>query len=63
MTRLRVERIERIECDNPDCVVYVDELMREERDAEGDVHVELIEHVVAIGWTQVDDNHFCPNHG
>lgn len=63
MTRLRVETVERIECDNPDCVVYVDELMREERKADGTVEVELVEHVVAIGWTQVDDSHFCPEHG
>jgi len=53
MTRVRVERIL---CDNPDCVVYVDELVREEPD---DVDVEL----VAIGWTQVDGRDFCPAHG
>jgi hypothetical protein len=63
MTRLRIETVERIECDNPECVVYVDELMREEHDAAGNVKVELVEHVVAIGWTQVDDTHFCPAHG
>ena len=54
MTRVRVERIL---CDNPDCVVYVDELVRE------DVDVELVEHVVEIGWTQVDGSDFCPAHG
>ena len=52
MTRVRVERIL---CDNPDCVVYVDELVREEPD---DVDVELVEHVVEIGWTQVDGRPF-----
>jgi hypothetical protein len=57
MTRVRVDRIL---CDNPDCVVYVDELVREET---ADVQVELIEHVVAIGWTRVDGNDFCPSHG
>ena len=56
MTRVRVERIL---CDNPDCVVYVDELVREEP---GDVDVELVEHVVAIGWTEVDGSDFCPDH-
>jgi hypothetical protein len=56
VTRVSVERIL---CDNPDCVIYVDELVREER---GQVEVELVEHVVAIGWTQVDGNHFCPAH-
>jgi hypothetical protein len=57
MTRVRVDRIL---CDNPDCVVYVDELVREES---ADVEVELIEHVVAIGWTRVDGSDFCPSHG
>jgi hypothetical protein len=56
MTRVRLERIL---CDNPDCVVYVDELVREEAD---DVEVELVEHVVAIGWTSVDGGDFCPVH-
>jgi hypothetical protein len=56
MTRVRIDRIL---CDNPDCVVYVDELVREER---GTVEVELIEHVVEIGWTQVDGRDFCPSH-
>jgi hypothetical protein len=57
MTRVRIERIL---CDNPDCVVYVDELAREEP---VDVDVELIEHVVTIGWTRIDDSDFCPSHG
>ncbi len=56
MTRVRVERIL---CDNPDCVVYVDELVREER---GDMDVELVEHVVEIGWTRTDGSDFCPEH-
>jgi hypothetical protein len=61
MTRVRVERIL---CDNPDCVVYVDELEREESaDAGSGIEVELVEHVVAIGWTQIDDSDFCPEHG
>jgi hypothetical protein len=57
MTRVRVDRIL---CDNPDCVVYVDELVREET---ADVEVELIEHVVTIGWTRVDGCDYCPSHG
>ncbi len=61
MTRVRVERIL---CDNPDCVVYVDELVREEAaDGDADVDVELVEHIVEIGWTQVDGRDFCPAHG
>ena len=56
MTRVRVERIL---CDNPDCVVYVDELVREEPG-----EVELVEHVTwRIGWTRIDDSDFCPAHG
>jgi hypothetical protein len=51
-------RVQRILCDNPDCVVYVDELVRE---APGEF--ELVEHVVKIGWTRVGDSDFCPDHG
>jgi hypothetical protein len=56
MTRVRVERIL---CDNPDCVLYVDELVREEPAGET---IELVEHVVAIGWTSVEAGDFCPAH-
>jgi hypothetical protein len=51
-------RVQRILCDNPDCVVSVDELVREEPG-----EFELVEHVVQIGWTQVGDTHYCPDHG
>jgi hypothetical protein len=56
-------RMQRILCDNPDCVVYVDELVREEPG-----EFELVEHVrsittVEVGWTRVGDNDFCPVHG
>jgi hypothetical protein len=56
-------RVQRILCDNPDCVIYVDELVREES---GDF--ELVEHVrsltvVEIGWTHIDGSEFCPTHG
>lgn len=56
-------RVRRIVCDNPDCVVYVDELVREEPGGE----FELVEHVtsltaVEIGWTRAGDNDFCPAH-
>ena len=61
MSRVRVERIL---CDNPDCVVYADELEREVSvQAESGLQVELVEHVVAIGWTRIDDSDFCPSHG
>jgi hypothetical protein len=57
-------RVQRILCDNPDCVIYVDELVREE--PAGDV--ELVEHVrtvaaVEVGWTRIGDSDFCPEHG
>ncbi len=56
--------VQRILCDNPDCVVYVDELLREEPGGD----FELVEHVrtvaaVEVGWTRIGDNDFCPDHG
>jgi len=56
-------RVRRILCDNPDCVIYVDELVREEPAED----VELVEHVrtvaaVEVGWTRVGDSDFCPDH-
>jgi hypothetical protein len=56
-------RVQRILCDNPDCVVYVDELVREEPG-----EFELVEHVrsittVEVGWTRVGESDFCPVHG
>jgi hypothetical protein len=58
--------VQRILCDNPDCVIYVDELVRQEPGED----VELVEHVrpvaevmVAVGWTRVGDRDFCPAHG
>jgi hypothetical protein len=54
--------VHRILCDNPDCVIYVDELVREEPG-----EVELVEHVravaaVEVGWTRTGDNDFRPAH-
>jgi hypothetical protein len=56
--------VQRILCDNPDCVIYVDELVRE---VPGD-GIELVEHVrtvaaVEVGWTRIGDSDFCPEHG
>ena len=56
-------RVQRIVCDNPDCVIYVDELVRE-NPAED---FELVEHVrtvaaVEVGWTRLGDRDFCPAH-
>jgi hypothetical protein len=45
-------------------VVYADELERElSVEADSGLQVELVEHVVAIGWTRIDDSDFCPSHG
>jgi hypothetical protein len=55
-------RVVRIECDNPECVLYVDEL---ERECPGEYS--LIEHVTTLvaeyGWTRTGDSDFCPDHG
>ena len=53
-------RVQRILCDNPDCVIYVDELVREEPADD----FELVEHVrtvaaVEVGWTRIGDSDFC----
>jgi hypothetical protein len=54
-------RLQRILCDNPECVLYVDELEREEPD-----EFELVEHVrslsVEVAWTRTDNGDFCPVH-
>jgi hypothetical protein len=54
-------RVERIVCDNPDCVLYVDEVVREDLG-----EVQLVEHVrsitSAVGWTRHGDSDFCPEH-
>jgi hypothetical protein len=56
-----IAHIERITCDNPDCVVYVEELIREEPG-----RYQLVEYVrsqlAAKGWTQKGDRDFCPLH-
>jgi hypothetical protein len=58
MTAIQVLRIV---CDNPECVVYVDELTREDP-----VDFALVEHVrsltLEVGWTRVGSNDFCPAH-
>jgi hypothetical protein len=55
--------VQRILCDNPECVIYVDELVRE-NPAGG---IELVEHIrtvaaVEVGWTRIGDRDFCPAH-
>jgi hypothetical protein len=61
-TVMTAVRIERIVCDNPECVIYVDELVVEFPD-----EYSLDEHVKSIatkdGWACIGDSHFCPAHG
>lgn len=58
---MSVEHLERISCDNPDCTVYVDELVRMFPG-----RYELGEHMRpqlgAKGWTNVGELDFCPSH-
>jgi hypothetical protein len=55
-------RVDRILCDNPDCVLYVEEL---DRECPGEFA--LVEHVRSLasedGWTRIGDCDFCPAHG
>jgi hypothetical protein len=58
---MSVVHVERITCDNPECSLYVEELIREEPD-----RYELVEYVraqVALrGWSHRNDLDFCPSH-
>ncbi len=58
---MSVVHVERITCDNPECVEYVDELIREQPG-----EFELQEYVRALlssqGWTSKDGFDFCPSH-
>ena len=58
---MSVVHVERITCDNPECVEYVDELIREQPG-----EFELQEYVRAQlslqGWTSKDGLDFCPSH-
>jgi hypothetical protein len=56
-----IVRIERISCDNPECVAYADELIREQPG-----RYELEEYVRAQvslrGWSSRGGLDFCPSH-
>jgi hypothetical protein len=58
---MTARRVERISCDNPECVLYVDEIVRQDVG-----EFELVEHVrsltAKIGWTRSGDHDFCPAH-
>ena len=56
---MAVAHVERITCDNPECAVYVEELIREEPG-----RCELVEYVraqaVLQGWSTRGELDFCP---
>ena len=58
---MTIVRVERIRCDNPECIAYADELIREQPDG-----YELEENIRALvslqGWTSRDGFDFCPSH-
>jgi hypothetical protein len=58
---MAIVHIERITCDNAECLVYADELIREQPG-----RYELLEYVRAQvsvqGWTSRDGLDFCPSH-
>jgi hypothetical protein len=58
---MAILHVERITCDNAECVEYVDELIREDPG-----EVELQEYVRAQvssqGWSARDGMDFCPSH-
>jgi len=56
-----IVHVERITCDNPECEIYVEELIREEPG-----RYELVEYVraqiVEKGWSTRGDLDYCPAH-
>lgn len=58
---MAIVHVERITCDNAECVAYVDELIREQPG-----RYELYEYVRAQaslrGWSSRDGVDFCPSH-
>jgi hypothetical protein len=53
--------IERISCDNPDCLVYADELIREVP-GRFEISGSVRSLVVESGWTYGDGLDLCPAH-
>ena len=57
---MAVVHVERITCDNPECAVYVEELIRGTRSLE---HVEFVRaQAVLQGWSTRGELDFCPAH-
>lgn len=55
-----VTLLERITCDNPDCVVYVEELIREQPGRyEVGVYTRAL---LPQGWSRRGDRDYCPAH-
>ena len=58
---MAIVHVERITCDNAECVAYVDELIREQPG-----HYELHEYVRTQaklqGWSSADGFDYCPSH-
>ena len=56
---MAVAHVERITCDNPECAVYVEELIREEPGRHG--HVEYVQAQAMLqGWSTRGELDFCP---
>jgi hypothetical protein len=58
---MSVDHIERISCDNPDCVVYADELIRE-FPGQFELRDYARSLVATSGWVTKGDLDFCPTH-
>jgi hypothetical protein len=65
MSITTVETTQRITCDNPDCNVYLDELIRLEGSpavAKQDPQAMVPAKAAALGWSHRSGLDFCPEH-
>jgi hypothetical protein len=58
---MTMAHVERITCDNPECVEYVDELVREQP-GKFELQVYVRSQLSMQGWTAKDGLDFCPSH-
>jgi hypothetical protein len=56
-----IEHIERITCDNPQCVSYVDELMSQEPGVY-ELHALVRSVAAGQGWSSGNARDLCPSH-
>jgi hypothetical protein len=56
-----IVHVERITCDNAECVAYVDELIREQP-GRFELHEYVRSKASLEGWSSHDDLDFCPQH-